>query len=114
MYSVPAALLVYAHENLAGGEFYELQDGDNVTAVFTDGTSALYEVAFYGIYIARSTVTAKGGGDFEVRLNNQGEWLMISDVITQHNTKGSILLYTCFGGNVTTGRLFVRLVEVER
>lgn len=113
MYSVPNALLVYAHENLAGGEFYELQDGDNVTAVFTDGTSALYEVETTAVYIARSTDMASNGGDFEVRLNNTGEWLMISGVIGKYSKKSNIVLMTCFGGNVTTGRLFVRLVEVE-
>lgn len=113
MYAVQDALLVYAHEDKAGGQFYELNSGDTVTAVFDGGISQKYVVSMQGVYIARSTEAAKNGGDFEVRLNNQGEWMMLTEVIDLYSKPNNIVLITCSGGSTTTGRLFVELAPVE-
>lgn len=106
---------VYAHSNLSGTLFYDLQDGDIVTAIYSDGSNRQFEVAKIGVYAAQSTEIAKGGGDFDLRVNYQ--WIPITGVMTMYSIPDSITLTTCFadsnGFGIVTGRLFVMLAPVE-
>ena len=107
--------IVYAHSNLSGTLFYDLKDGDTITAIYSDGSAQEFEVVELGAYAARSTKIAQGEGDFDLRVNSA--WMLISDVMAMYSAPGGITLFTCYSANkgfdVVTGRLFVELAPVE-
>ncbi len=106
---------VYAHSNLAGTLFYDLRDGDVVIAIYSDGSLREFEVVQIGAYAAQSTEIAKGGGNFDLRVNYQ--WIPITGVMTMYSIPGRITLSTCFADNkgfgIVTGRLFISLAPVD-
>lgn len=107
--------LVYAHSNLSGTLFYDLKVGDTITAYYGDGTTKTFKVVTTGIHIAQSTEIAKGGGNFDLRVENN--WMKLTDVTNMYSTPNGITLITCYSANkghaVTTGRLFLELIPVE-
>jgi len=100
---------VYAHSYLSGTLFYDLDEGETVTAYYSDGSHADFEVTDIGAYTARSTTIAAGGGDFKLDVDDQ--WVKITDVMKMYAAPGGITFATCYavdkGLGVVTGRLFV-------
>lgn len=100
---------VYAHSYLSGKLFYALDEGETVTAYYSDGSHADFEVTDVGAYTARSTTIAAGGGDFD--LDVDGQWMPITHVMEMYAAPGGITFATCYavdkGLGIVTGRLFV-------
>ena len=104
--------IVYGHNYLDGGEFYSLNDGDNVAVYFADGSAKVYTVTDVQAYAAQSTTMANTGEDFPLRVGS--EWMTVTQVIDSMSFDGSIVLITCYPAKgITTGRLFVQLTEVR-
>ena len=105
---------VYAHSDLSGTLFYDLQADDTVTAIYNDGSTQLFEVREVNAYAAKSNIIARSGGDFDLRVGSQ--WIPITGVMAMMSTPGGITLITCYAGDrgfgIVTGRLFVELVPV--
>ncbi|MBI5964930.1 MAG: hypothetical protein HY863_15735 [Chloroflexi bacterium] len=106
--------IVYAHSNLSGTLFYDLADGDTITAIYSDGSAREFEVVDTGAYAARSTTIAQGGGDIDLRVDYT--WRRLTEVMAMYSASGGITLFTCYGADngfqVTTGRLFVELIPM--
>jgi len=103
--------IVYGHNYLDGGEFYNLDLNDNVAVYFADGSAKVYEVTDVQAYAAKSTTLAKTGTDFPLRVGS--EWYTVTQVIERLSFDGSIVLVTCYPQKgIVTGRLFIQLTEV--
>lgn len=106
---------VYAHSNMSGTLFYDLEIGDKLTAYYNDGSSQTFEVIQSRAHGARSTTIAQGGGNFDLRVDQQ--WMKMTDVMTMYAAPDGITLVTCFSANngfgIVTGRLFVELIPIN-
>ena len=105
------ANLLLAHSYLAGTHFYDLQAGDIVTAIYSDGTSEQLEVKRTDIFIARASLDAIGGTNF---MFDNGQ--TVSQVFDEYASPETITLITCYAGDkgfaVVTGRIFIELQQV--
>jgi hypothetical protein len=107
--------LLLAHSNLAGTNFYDLKEGEKVTAIYDDSSFMVYEVSQKDSFSAKNSLEAISGNDFMMRVDD--EWRMMLDVLTDYQSLNSITLLTCYAGNkgfdVVTGRLFIELIPIE-
>lgn len=108
--------LLLAHSNLAGTIFYDLRQGELVTAIYNDHTAQTYTVDQIGAYAARNSSDAISSADFMMRVDNS--WRMMTDVLGDFQSPNSITLMTCYasskGFDVITGRLFIELAPMEQ
>lgn len=103
-------LLIYGHSWLAG-EAFDLRVGSEARALDAGGNVYLFVVAENSAYVSRSNIQGVGG---DLPLVVDGRDKLISEIIADMMTDGSIVLFTCYqgSGNITTGRRFVLLVPV--
>ncbi len=110
-YPLQSGYIVYAHSYLTGSLF-DLDAGDPVTLIDSVGKVHRYEVRVNSAYVARSTIIAAGGGDFELSVD--GEWTYLSQLFDDLVSPDNIILFTCWSGrgDVVTGRRVVVLRPV--
>lgn len=112
--------LLYAHNYLDGGEFYDLEVGSSVLIERTDGSIQKYKVDQVLKTWAQSTDIASGGSNMLLE-SAEGREMHITEWISElGRPEGSVVLVTCYAARSvsgefgpSTGRLFIRLIPVE-
>lgn len=98
--------IVYAHDYLAGGVFYDLQSGK---LVYT--SEGVYTVTNYTVYIARDTSTATHANPVLMAETGDSRYY---DLLAAAD--GDLILTTCYsyqGHGVSTGRIIITLDKLE-
>lgn len=97
---------IYAHNYLAGAEFYDLEIGETIIAFYSDGSTKEFQVANHDEF-------SFGNPDDELALRVNYQWMDIDSVVKLYSSPDTLTLATCFPAQgQMTGRLYIRLEEL--